>query len=239
MLSHGQIWSAIDALAASRGLTPSGLAKRAGLDPTAFNRSKRATPDGRLRWPSTESLAKALQAVGASFDEFASFTGSQGGSGRPRTLPLIGLAAASAGNAFDRTGAPTGPGWDEVAFPNLGDEAAYGLEIEGDGLLPLYRDSDIVIVSPRAAIRRGDRVVARTRAGEILIGLLKRQTVRTIELAAPGSDRPDRSLSRADLAWMARIVWASHQPAGPGRSSSRIEPLERARVSVHAASGGL
>ena len=41
MLTHAQIWSAIDRLAARAGLTASGLARRAGLDPTTFNKSKR------------------------------------------------------------------------------------------------------------------------------------------------------------------------------------------------------
>ena len=51
---------ALDRLAARAKLSPSGLAKRSGLDPTTFNKSKRITPDGRPRWPSTESVAKAL-----------------------------------------------------------------------------------------------------------------------------------------------------------------------------------
>ena len=59
MLTHSQIWNALDRLAAHSGLTPSGLAKKAGLDPTTFNKSKRITGDGRERWPSTESVAKA------------------------------------------------------------------------------------------------------------------------------------------------------------------------------------
>ena len=46
MLTHKQIWRAIDALAAENGMSASGLAKRSGLDPTTFNRSKRRTPDG-------------------------------------------------------------------------------------------------------------------------------------------------------------------------------------------------
>ncbi len=66
MLTHASIWQAIDALAAQHGLTASGLARRAGLDPTSFNRSKRISRSGKPRWPSTESLAKILAATGAS-----------------------------------------------------------------------------------------------------------------------------------------------------------------------------
>ena len=68
MLSHDQIWAAIDSLAARYGMSASGLAKKAGLDPTTFNKSKRVSPDGRQRWPSTESVAKVLEATGATLD---------------------------------------------------------------------------------------------------------------------------------------------------------------------------
>src|SRR4029434_9445047 len=68
MLTHNQIWTAIDRLAARAKLTPSGLARKAGLDPTTFNKSKRVTPEGRPRWPSTESIAKSLQATGVTIE---------------------------------------------------------------------------------------------------------------------------------------------------------------------------
>ena len=68
-MKHAQIWAAVDAVAARHGLTPSGLAKLAGLDPTTFNKSKRIGADGRPRWPSTESLSKILDATGSSLDE--------------------------------------------------------------------------------------------------------------------------------------------------------------------------
>lgn len=71
MPTHVQIWNAIDALAAKAGLSPSGLARRAGLDATAFNKSKRTATNGRPRWPSMESVAKALDATGVSLGEFA------------------------------------------------------------------------------------------------------------------------------------------------------------------------
>lgn len=69
MFTHDQIWYGIDQLASSRGLSPSGLAKRAGLDPTSFNKSKRVSPDGKPRWPSTESLAKVLSVTDATMSE--------------------------------------------------------------------------------------------------------------------------------------------------------------------------
>lgn len=70
-LTHEQLWDALDALAKHAGLSPSGLAKKAGLDATAFNKSKRVAANGRPRWPSMESIAKALAATGVSFREFA------------------------------------------------------------------------------------------------------------------------------------------------------------------------
>ncbi len=59
----------------ARDLSPSGLAKKSGLDPTTFNKSKRITPDGRPRWPSTESVAKALDATNTDIDDFVRLIG--------------------------------------------------------------------------------------------------------------------------------------------------------------------
>lgn len=208
MLTHGQVWAAIDALAARYGLTASALARRAGLDATTFNKSKRQTNDGRLRWPSTESLAKVMDATGASLDEFMSLLTSRKNEIRS-TVPLIGLAQAGAGGYFDDAGFPTGGSWEEIAFPNVPDENAYALEISGDSMLPLLRDGDIVIVSPSASIRRGDRVVVKTTDGEILAKELKRQTAKTIELQSLNREHEDRTFEMKDVDWVARIMWSS------------------------------
>ncbi|MDP4593505.1 MAG: helix-turn-helix transcriptional regulator [Beijerinckiaceae bacterium] len=208
MLTHGQVWAAIDALAGRYNLTASALARRAGLDATTFNKSKRQTPDGRLRWPSTESVAKVLDATGASLDEFMSLLTSRKSEIRS-TVPLIGLAQAGTGGFFDDAGFPTGGGWEEIAFPNVPDENAYALEIAGDSMLPLLRDGDIVIISPAASIRRGDRVVVKTMAGEILAKELKRQTAKTIELQSLNPEHEDRVFDMQDVDWVARIMWSS------------------------------
>jgi phage repressor protein C with HTH and peptisase S24 domain len=209
ILTHAQIWAAIDALGARYGLTPSGLARKAGLDPTTFNRSKRETPQGRQRWPSTESIAKVLQATGASLDEFMALVSANSGAPKRRTRPLIGLAEAGAGGFFDDAGFATGSGWDEIDLLSDADEHSYALEISGDSMAPLYREGDIVIVSPSAPVRRGDRVVVKTVSGEIMAKELKRQTARTIELRSVNPAYPDRVIAREEISWMARILWAS------------------------------
>ena len=208
MLTHAQIWTAIDRLAAQAGLSPSGLAKRAGLDPTTFNKSKRITSGGRARWPSTESVAKSLAATGVSTEAFVGLI-SDGTKAAAQTVPLIGFAEAGAGAYFDDGGFPVGEGWDAIALPSVNDEHAYGLEISGDSMLPAYRKGDVIVVSPAAPIRRGDRVVLKTRDGEVTVKQLIRRSAKTIELQSLNATHPDRTFAAADVLWIARIVWVS------------------------------
>jgi phage repressor protein C with HTH and peptisase S24 domain len=208
VLTHAQIWSALDRLAERAGLSASALAKRSGLDPTTFNRSKRITADGRPRWPSTESVSKALAATGTSFDVFVNLITDKKGAAT-QAVPLIGFAEAGAGGFFDDGGFPVGKGWDEIAFPAVSDEHAYALEISGDSMMPAYRDGDVIVVSPAAPIRRGDRVVVKTKKGEVMVKELKRRTSKSIELQSINAEHPDRNLAVSDVVWVARIVWAS------------------------------
>ena len=208
MLTHAQVWSAIDRLAARAGLSASGLARRAGLDPTTFNKSKRITPQGRARWPSTESIAKALEATGTPFDTFVTLI-EPSGAAAARAVPLLGFAEAGAGGYFDDGGFPAGEGWDEIAFPSVSDEHAYALEVSGQSMEPAYRDGDVIVVSPSAPIRRGDRVVVRTRGGEVMAKELKRKTTKSIELKSLNAQHADRTLAAGDVLWIARILWAS------------------------------
>jgi phage repressor protein C with HTH and peptisase S24 domain len=208
MLTHAQIWTAIDRLAARAGLSPSGLAKRAGLDPTTFNKSKRITPDGRARWPSTESVSKSLTAAGATLDQFVALISDQART-PAEAVPLLGFAQAGAGGYFDDGGFPAGKGWDEIPFPAVDDEHTYALEISGDSMHPAFRDGTIIIVSPAAPIRRGDRVVAKTKLGEVMAKELRRKTAKMLELKSLNPEHPDRMLATDEVLWVARIVWAS------------------------------
>jgi phage repressor protein C with HTH and peptisase S24 domain len=212
MFSHAEVWAAIDALARRHSLSASGLARRAGLDSTAFNKSKRHSADGRPRWPSTESLAKIIQATGSSLDEFVGLVAGDrrapASTGRGG-VPLLGFAMAGAGGYFDDAGFPAGEGWEQVTLPASAGEGAYALQIQGDSMLPLYRDGDVLIVDPVAAVRRGDRVVVKTRGGEVTAKVLVRQTTRLVELMSVNPEHDNRVLDARDVEWIARIVWAS------------------------------
>jgi phage repressor protein C with HTH and peptisase S24 domain len=213
MLSHDRVWAAIDALAERYSLSASGLAKRAGLDSTAFNKSKRQSVDGRPRWPSTESLSKVMEATGASLDEFMILVKGARPSDRlpvqGPTVPLLGFAQAGAGGFFDDAGFPVGQGWDVVETPTGAREGAYALQVQGDSMLPLYRDGDRLVVDPTAGVRRGDRVVVKTQGGEVMAKVLERQTTRSIELVSLNPEHPVRTIPMAEVEWVARIVWAS------------------------------
>lgn len=205
-MDHKDIWSGIDALAAHNGLSVSGLARRAGLDPTSFNRSKRTGPDGRLRWPSTESLARVLAAVDMGLDDFARFVAG----GAPAHIPLLGLAQAGADGFFDAAGFPANQGWDDIDFPgNEISEGLYALEISGDSMMPAYRPGDRIIVSPTQAIHIGDRIVLKTLGGEVMAKILAQRTHTQIELHSLNRDHPARHLNADEIAWTARIMWVS------------------------------
>lgn len=209
MLTHHQVWKAIDAIAERNGLSASALAKRAGLDSTSFNKSKRVGPDGRQRWPTTESMAKVLAATDTTLEEFTALVN---GAGAPRPesrIPLIGLVQAGSGGYFDDAGFPVGGGWEEIGFPGVKDDNAYAVEITGDSMEPVYRDGDIIIVSPNSTPRRGDRVVVRTRSGEVLAKILKRQTAQRLELASFNLQHETIMLPIKEVEWIGRIVWAS------------------------------
>ena len=208
MFTHKQLWRAIDQIAEQNNLSLGGLANAARLDPSVFTRSKRFGKDGREHWPSTQSVARALMATGTPMDVFASMLMLSSGFSVSRpTIPLIGMAKAGSGGFFDDAGFPVGGSWEEIDFPGVDDENAYALEISGDSMEPVYRDGDILIVSPNASYRRGDRVVVKTLEGEVLFKILKRQTARTIELKSYNAEHDDIILDLSQIDWIARVLW--------------------------------
>lgn len=208
-LSHGQLWKAIDGLARREGLSASALARRAGLDATSFNPSKRFGPGDppRPRWPSTESLTRVLQATGLSLGEFAALA--HDAPERPATLPMLGMAQAGQDGFFDDAGLPVGDGWEQTELPRAGD-SLLSLRISGDSMVPLYREGDRIIVDREASdVRKGDRVVVRTTGGETLAKEVAGLTARAVTLASVNPAYGPRTVSRKDIVWIGRILWVS------------------------------
>jgi phage repressor protein C with HTH and peptisase S24 domain len=220
VLSHARIWAAIDRLAERNHLTASGLARSAGLDPTTFNKSKRASPDGRPRWPSTESIAKILAATRTEVGAFLGLTkgvSPKAAAERRRTpsavplptVPLLGMAQAGAGGFFDDGGYPAGQGWDEVSLPASARDNVFALKVSGDSMLPLYRHGDTIIVQRDNQVHKGDRVVVRTTDGEVMAKVLQKKTARAIDLASLNPAHKNRTIPMKNVDWIARIIWAS------------------------------
>jgi phage repressor protein C with HTH and peptisase S24 domain len=207
MLSHDRVWAAIDALASRYGMTASGLARKAGLDATSFNKSKRTSPEGRDRWPSTESISKVLHATGASLGDFLQLVEPAPAAGTT-ALPLIATDRA-ADAAFSAEGRPTNAeNWQRFGFPDISQEDAFALEVRGESLAPHYRNGDLLVVSPTAATRKGDRIVVGLKNGELLARELQRRTAKTLDVAsAPGTGEEEQSLPLEDIAWVARVLW--------------------------------
>lgn len=213
MQSHELVWEALDALAARYSLSPSGLAKRAGLDPSAFNRSKRYSGDGRPRWPSTESLAKVFEATGASWLEFTRLM-----EGPAADRPQYGIWAQDRVAGFAEAAAAcfvSDEGHlvrdDTHRLDMLGPLGAdvYVLEVRGSSMLPVYRDGDILIVDPSIPVKEGSRIVVHMLEGEVLIGILIRSDFNRIELLSLHPEQPSRLLERGSVERIGRIVWAS------------------------------
>lgn len=213
MLTHQDIWRALDTLAEKFSMSPSAMARQAGLDPTTFNKSKRASADGKARWPSTESLSKVLGALGVGFEDFAVLT-AQSQAGRlgmamGANVPLIWLSQAGQDGFFDADGCPVGEGWDTVRVPGGRDDHLFALQISGDSMSPVLRDGDRIVVSPSASVRRGDRVVVKTQSGEVTAKIFDAMTAINVTLKAMNPEYPKRNLPLNDIQWMARIVWIS------------------------------
>jgi phage repressor protein C with HTH and peptisase S24 domain len=211
MLTHKAIWRGIDLLAERNRLSASGLAKRAGLDPTTFNRSKRTTKQGKSRWPSTESVSKILEATGTPMAEFVGLIDESGEGSPPpvRRIRCLSLGQMEREQAFDPAGFPQAGPWEDIEFPAIGDDSAYAIELDRDAIPPILRAGDMLIVSPRSSVRRQDRVVVRHKSGEVEFGVLLRRTAQRISLGHFCRAEEERSIDAGSLAWIARILWIS------------------------------
>ena len=213
-LTHIWIWSAIDTLAERHGLTPSGLARSAGLDPTAFNRSKRLTAEGRPRWPSTESIAKVLEATGTTLNDFAALEFERPSQARtPTGEPVPAdvtdfniIAAIRDGIVRDWDPMParrTAADGNVILAPP---RRRLAITVADTSLEPVYSIGNILVVSEAAEPRAGDRVLVKPSAMPVLPRVLLAAGAAHVELGSLTDSTQSICVRRCDLDWMARIV---------------------------------
>jgi phage repressor protein C with HTH and peptisase S24 domain len=211
MLTHDQIWRGVDRLALRNGLSPSGLAKRAGLDPTTFNKSKRVTQDGKQRWPGTESLSKILEATQTSMADFVTLIDDTP-TVQSRSLDLkvksIRLSKVT-DDSFDKSGFPAEGEWEEVEFPSIDDPRAYIVELDKDVAQDFFRLGSLLVVSPSNSVRRHDRVMLKLKSGGMRFGAVKRKTAQQYTIVEAGRDDSEVAVTAKEIAWIVRIIWVS------------------------------
>jgi len=208
MLTHEDLWKAIDALAARHRLSPSGLARLAGLDPTTFNKSKRSLGDGRMRWPSTESLAKVLEATGSTLSDFVNLVGPESNLITWQNTPLLAYSAAQRPGSFDGRGRPSGEGWSCRRLPRTGDPNAFALEVDTQAFAPIYRRGDLLLLSPLAEPDDGARLLLRLASGDLMLQEVLHRSLQILELQSIQRSGPVVSIRRSNVSWTARVLWA-------------------------------
>lgn len=203
MFTHEDIWRAIDRLAEEKGYSASGLARQAGLDPTAFNRSKRVSPNGKPRWPSTESLAKILQVTGSSLQDLLDTIAAPPGQAQQAPIPHLPYALLRSGRLTAENAAP---------FLTAGFHAgrdSFAVTVEDDRLKPLYR-AGAILVADRAVKPGGeDRILFFSHKEGLKAGILHGLQKRSWSVLVPDQDFREVSFAENDIEWIARILWAS------------------------------
>lgn len=206
-MKYDTVWNAVDNLAKSLGLSPSGLAKKSGLDATTFNKSKRKRPDGKNRWPSLDSLNKVLEFCNLSFDEFYKYGESNQNNDNLNAIPYMKLSSL---NQFQECNDNTinTTNWEMVCFPEK-TKNLYALEVDTTEYAPLYKFGTLIVLTQNSEIRRGDRVAIFKNDGTITLCEFIHRKPQTIELMALTNSQKIISIDINDINFLHRIVWAS------------------------------
>ncbi len=205
-MQYNQVWNAVDKLAKMQGLSPSGLAKKAGLDATTFNKSKRLRPDGKKRWPSLESINKIIEVSGITFEQFSHLGDDDDKVIQlNNVIPFIKLSKLKNCDIYQKQ--VVTDDWEKIRFPDA-NENLFAVEICGDKFSPLFPDGSVLIVCKNSEIRRDDKIVIFKTDGSVDIRKFVRRTASTLEVVDM-NDSKELSVPISDIRLINRIVWLS------------------------------
>lgn len=201
------VWSAVDNLAKSLGLSPSGLAKKSGLDATTFNKSKRIRPDGKNRWPSLESLNKIFEYCNICFEDFYKFGDKSYQNENLNMLPMCKISEFMEKNAIYGSEIDTND-WEAINFPD-GMRNFYALELDSDQYAPYYRFGTTLILNKNPDVRHNDRIALFMNDKTVVLAEFIHRKPKTMELRDLNDAEKIISLPLNSIRLINRIVWAS------------------------------
>lgn len=206
-MQYNKIWEAVDKLAKSQGLSPSGLAKKSGLDATTFNKSKRVRSDGKKRWPSLDSINKITEACNINMEQFLKIIDSEESKiCSSAIIPFNSYSQISTPNAWDNENLILRE-WNKISFPEAKDNL-YAIELDTKEFAPYYQHGATLIISQNSQMRKGDRIVIFNHDNSIIICEFVRRTAKSLEVISI-NDKKEFSLDIPHIKLINRIVWAS------------------------------
>lgn len=205
-MKYEQVWDAVDKLARAHGLSPSGLAKKAGLDATTFNKSKRIRPDGKKRWPSLDSINKILDACNVTFEQFYSLIDEGLTPEMMNAVPYINYSRLGSEKEI-RDNRLVTDDWKRMHFPDASSNL-YAIDIDVSDFEPFFKNGSAIIVAKNSEIRKNDRIVVILKNGDILIKEFVHRTPSTLVLCDLADSRREMNVNLVDIELINRILWA-------------------------------
>ena len=206
-MRYEQVWAAVDNLAKANGLSPSGLAKKAGLDSTTFNKSKRVRPDGKKRWPSLESINKILLACNMNFEQFYNLGFEDVNTEVLSAIPYIKMSKLRSFDKMYQNSFDTAE-WGKIRFPDSADNL-YAVSVDTKKYAPVFLPSTMLVVSKNSEVRRGDKVLMALKNNKVMIMEFVKRTPKTVELNSILDIEEEMEVDIKDIKTINRIVWAS------------------------------
>jgi phage repressor protein C with HTH and peptisase S24 domain len=86
---------------------------------------------------------------------------------------------------------------------------ARAINVYGNGMLPLYRHGDQLIVSAAVPVRIGDRVIIEMKDKRQLCGTLFHRAEDLLGISLGGQKRKETLIKASDIEFLGRVIWAS------------------------------
>lgn len=88
-------------------------------------------------------------------------------------------------------------------------QEAKAINVYGNGMLPLYRHGDQLIVSAAVPVRIGDRIIVETKDKRQVCGTLFHKAEDMLGIDLGGQKRKETLIKASDIEFLGRVIWAS------------------------------